>query len=85
MIEVAETTVKPVAVVAPNWTAVAPDIGRLLPRIEQGDKVFTDATELSQKDRGAFLAQALRGLSRSYADSPPPATFRLIASPLVST
>ena len=38
------------------WTAVAPDIGRLLPRIEQGDKVFADATELSEEDRGAFLA-----------------------------
>ena len=66
------------------WTAVAPDIGRLLPRIEQGDKVFADATELSAEDRGAFLAEALRGLSRSYTDSPPPATFRLIASPLVT-
>jgi cytochrome c-type biogenesis protein CcmF len=66
------------------WTAVAPDIGRLLPRIEQGDKVFADATELSEADRGAFLAQALRGLSRSYTQSPPPATFRLIVSPLVT-
>ncbi len=66
------------------WTAIAPDIGRLAPRIEEGDKVFADATELSDADRGAFLAQALRGLSRSYTDSPPPATFRLIASPLVA-
>jgi cytochrome c-type biogenesis protein CcmF len=66
------------------WTAVAPDIGRLLPRIEQGDKVFADATELSASDRGAFLAEALRGLTRSYTDSPPPATFRLIVSPLVT-
>jgi cytochrome c-type biogenesis protein CcmF len=66
------------------WTAIAPDIGRLLPRIEQGDKVFADAKELSEEDRGAFLAQALRGLSRSYTDSPPPATFRLIVSPLVT-
>jgi cytochrome c-type biogenesis protein CcmF len=66
------------------WTAVAPDIGRLLPRIEQGDKVFADATELSDADRGAFLAEALRGLSSSYTDSPPPATFRLIVSPLVT-
>jgi cytochrome c-type biogenesis protein CcmF len=66
------------------WTAVAPDIGRLLPRIEQGDKVFAGATELSADDRSAFLAQALSGLSRSYVDSPPPATFRLIASPLVT-
>jgi cytochrome c-type biogenesis protein CcmF len=66
------------------WTAVSPSIDGLLPRIEQGDKVFADATELSEADRGAFLAQALRGLSRSYADSPPPATFRLIVSPLVT-
>jgi cytochrome c-type biogenesis protein CcmF len=66
------------------WTAVAPDIGRLLPRIEEGDKVFADARELSAEDRGAFLAQALNGLSRSYTSSPPPATFRLIVSPLVT-
>ena len=66
------------------WTAVGPSIDRLLPRIEQGDKVFADATELSDRDRGAFLAEALRGLTRSYTDSPPPATFRLIVSPLVT-
>jgi len=66
------------------WTAVAPDIGRLRPRIEEGDKVFADADGLSDADRGAFLAQALDGLSRSYTDDPPPATFRLIASPMVA-
>src|SRR5215218_2256026 len=66
------------------WTAVAPDIGRLRPRIDQGDKVFAEAKELSESDREAFLAEALRGLTRSYTDAPPPATFRLIASPLVS-
>jgi cytochrome c-type biogenesis protein CcmF len=66
------------------WTAVAPDIGQLLPRIEEGDKVFTDADELSPDQRGAFLGEALSGLSTSYLDSPPPATFRIIASPLVT-
>ncbi|HYI99351.1 MAG TPA: cytochrome c-type biogenesis CcmF C-terminal domain-containing protein, partial [Thermoleophilaceae bacterium] len=66
------------------WTAVAPDIGRLTPKIEQGDKVFADATELSEADRGAFLAEALRGLTRSYTDAPPPATFRFIVSPMVT-
>jgi len=66
------------------WTAVAPDIGSLRPRIDEGDKVFADAKELSEADRGAFLAQALDGLSRSYTDNPPPATFRLIASPMVA-
>ena len=66
------------------WAAVGPDIGRLRPRIEEGDKVFADATELSQADRDAFLGQALQGLSRSYTDNPPPATFRFIVSPLVT-
>jgi cytochrome c-type biogenesis protein CcmF len=66
------------------WTAVAPDIARLRPRIDEGDKVFADAKALSEADRGAFLAQALDGLSRSYTDNPPPATFRLIASPMVA-
>ena len=66
------------------WTAVAPDIGRLRPRIDEGDDVFADATELSAADRGAFLAEALRGLTRSYTDAPPPATFRFIVSPMVT-
>jgi cytochrome c-type biogenesis protein CcmF len=66
------------------WAAIAPDIGRLRPRIDEGDKVFTDASGLSDEDRGAFLAQALRGLSGSYTKNPPAATFRFIASPLVS-
>ncbi|HZB75734.1 MAG TPA: cytochrome c-type biogenesis CcmF C-terminal domain-containing protein, partial [Solirubrobacteraceae bacterium] len=66
------------------WTAIAPDIGRLLPRIEEGDAVFADADELTPEQRGAFLGEALQGLARSYTDSPPPATFRVIASPLVT-
>jgi cytochrome c-type biogenesis protein CcmF len=65
------------------WTAIAPDIGALRPRIEEGDKVFTDA-ELSPEQRDAFLGQALAGLTRSYANDPPPATFRLIVSPMVT-
>jgi cytochrome c-type biogenesis protein CcmF len=65
------------------WTAVAPDIGRLQPVIEQGDKVFGRA-RLSAAQQGAFLAEALRGISRSYTRNPPAATFRIIASPLVA-
>jgi cytochrome c-type biogenesis protein CcmF len=65
------------------WTAVAPDIGRLTPVIEQGDKVFARA-RLSGEQQGAFLAQALQGISDSYTRNPPPATFRIIASPLVT-
>ena len=53
--------------------------------IEEGDAVFTDASDdLTPDQRGAFLGEALRGLSTSYVDSPPPATFRIIASPLVT-
>jgi cytochrome c-type biogenesis protein CcmF len=66
------------------WAAVGPDIARLRPRIEEGDKVFAEATELSQADRNAFLGEALRGLTQSYTDEPPAATFRFIVSPLVS-
>src|SRR5215211_3787034 len=66
------------------WTAVGPDIGRLQPRIDEGDKVFAEASDLSEADRGALLAEALRGLTRSYTDDPPPATFRFIVSPMVS-
>ena len=65
------------------WTAIAPDIGALRPRIEEGDKVFAGAN-LSPEQRDAFLGQALDGLARSYASNPPPATFRLIVSPMVT-
>ena len=30
-----------------------------------------------------FLAQTLRGLTARYTDNPPPATFRLLVSPMV--
>ena len=70
------------------WSVVSPDVSRLLPEIKQGDRVFTDAAksgELSERDAAVLLGEALRGLARSYAvDDPPPATFRLIVSPLVT-
>jgi cytochrome c-type biogenesis protein CcmF len=67
------------------WTAVAPDIDRLRKRIEEGDRVFAAAEdELGPEQRDAFLGQALAGLVRSYAADAPPATFRLIVSPLVT-
>jgi cytochrome c-type biogenesis protein CcmF len=67
------------------WTAVAPSLAALKPRIEEGDKVFSGpGAKLSAEQRGAFLAQALTGLADSYEASPPPATFRMIVSPLVT-
>jgi cytochrome c-type biogenesis protein CcmF len=65
------------------WTAIAPDTSALRPRLEEGDKVFSDA-DLAPEQYDALLGEALRGLTRSYADDPPPATFRLIVSPMVT-
>jgi cytochrome c-type biogenesis protein CcmF len=66
------------------WSAITPSIRDLQPRLAQGDKVFTAARSLPASQREILLAQALAGLTRSYAKDPPPATFRLIVSPLVS-
>ena len=66
------------------WTAVSPDIGELMPRIKEGDKVFADAASLPPDVKEAALAEALRGLTTSYADDPPPATFRVLVSPMVT-
>jgi len=65
------------------WTAIAPDTGALRTRVEEGDRVFSEA-RLTPAERDALLGQALGGLVRSYADDPPPATFRLIVSPMVT-
>jgi cytochrome c-type biogenesis protein CcmF len=65
------------------WTAIAPDTSALRPRVEEGDEVFAGA-ELTPQQYDVLLAQALQGLTRSYADDPPPATFRLIVSPMVT-
>jgi cytochrome c-type biogenesis protein CcmF len=69
------------------WAAIAPDTQRLAPRVEEGDRVFADAERsgaLTATERDAFLAEALRGLVRSYTDDPPAATFRLLVSPMVT-
>jgi cytochrome c-type biogenesis protein CcmF len=69
------------------WVSVAPDTRRLEPRVKEGDDVFAAADEsgeLGAEERDVFLAEALRGLVRSYTDDPPPATFRLLVSPMVT-
>jgi cytochrome c-type biogenesis protein CcmF len=67
------------------WSSVNPDTSRLRARIEEGDKVFTkNAGALTPEQANAFLAEALQGLTASYAKDPPPATFRLLVSPLVT-
>jgi cytochrome c-type biogenesis protein CcmF len=69
------------------WASVAPDTRRLEPRVKEGDKVFAEADDagaLPARERDLLLAEALRGLVRSYTDAPPPATFRLLVSPMVT-
>jgi cytochrome c-type biogenesis protein CcmF len=69
------------------WVSVAPDTRRLDPRVKQGDRVFAKADKagaLTDAQRNDFLGEALRGLTRSYADSPPAATFRVLVSPMVT-
>jgi cytochrome c-type biogenesis protein CcmF len=67
------------------WTAMTPDIRALLPIIRQGDKVFAAAAgKLPPAAEAAALGTALRGLVDRYVANPPPATFRIITSPLVT-
>ena len=67
------------------WTAISPNVRDLRKQIARGDKVFTAAADdLTAGQKEVALAQVLDGLTRAYADRPPPATFRLIVSPLVS-
>jgi cytochrome c-type biogenesis protein CcmF len=63
------------------WTAVAPDIQRLLPIIDRGDKVLANA---DQATTNAALATVLRALPERYTRDAPAATFRIISSPLVT-
>ena len=67
------------------WTAMTPDIRRMLPRIEEGDRVFSAvAGKLSPQLQGEALGAALSGLVAKYVEDRPAATFRVITSPLVT-
>jgi cytochrome c-type biogenesis protein CcmF len=66
------------------WTAVSPDTGALRPIIDEADAEFVEVTKpLSAEGRAAVLGQTLNGFVQRYRTSPPPATFRLITSPLI--
>jgi cytochrome c-type biogenesis protein CcmF len=67
------------------WSAVTPDVTRVLKRVKEGDAIFRQAQgTLSTDQYRAALAEAIRGLVRNYATDAPPPTFRLIVSPLVA-
>ena len=68
-----------------TWAAVGPDIAKLRPRLEEGDRLFANAADdLSAEDSNQFLALALRGLTDGYANNPPPARFRFEVNPMVT-
>jgi cytochrome c-type biogenesis protein CcmF len=67
------------------WAAVAPDVAKIRPRIDEGDRLFDKAADdLTAEQSNEFLALALKGLTQSYAASPPPARFRFEVNPMVS-
>ncbi len=69
------------------WTAMTPDIDALKPIIDEGDEVYTrfaDDPDVSAAARSEALAAILVGITERYRNQPPPTTFRVIASPMVT-
>jgi cytochrome c-type biogenesis protein CcmF len=67
------------------WTAMSPDISKMRPIIDRGDKAFAGIEgKVAPETQAMFLGQALNGLVQRYRTQPPPASFRMISSPLVA-
>jgi len=67
------------------WTAMSPDISKMRPIIDKGDKAFGAIDgKVAPEVQAQLLGQALAGLVQRYRTQPPPANFRLISSPLVA-
>ena len=66
------------------WTVVSPDLATLRKVSRRGDEVFAKARSLPAEERSAALGQGLEGIVAAYRSDPPPATFRVLVSPLVS-
>ncbi|MEI2701080.1 MAG: cytochrome c-type biogenesis CcmF C-terminal domain-containing protein [Baekduia sp.] len=63
------------------WIAMTPDTTRLLRAVEQGDPKLAALQGSDEYPR--LLGVTIGALARSYVDNAPPATFRMIVSPLV--
>ena len=69
------------------WTAVTPDVDQLKPVIDEGDRAFIASLrsgELTMQEASVALTRTLQLLTERYEEQPPPATFRMLASPLVT-
>ena len=59
------------------WTAIQPDIGPLMPIIAEGNRRFGKAS-------GDVQGLVIAAIASRYERRPPPTTFRIIVSPLVT-
>src|SRR3954470_11272865 len=67
------------------WSAVTPDLDPTLKIVKQGDAVFKNALgKMDAQEYSTALGTAVRRITDNYATSAPPATFRLIVSPMVT-
>jgi cytochrome c-type biogenesis protein CcmF len=67
------------------WSAVTPNLDPTLAEVKKGDKIFAAAQgKMDQTQYATALGTAIRGLTDRYTTSAPPATFRLIVSPMVT-
>lgn len=71
------------------WTAVSPDVSALDGRIRALDQGFLRGLSQAQgsidpAQVGQLIGGALRSILQSYERNPPPATFRVIESPMVA-
>jgi cytochrome c-type biogenesis protein CcmF len=67
------------------WSAVQPDTSRVQAKVKEGDAIFKKARGVvPDAQYRAELGLAIKGLVRNYATDAPPATFRLIVSPMVA-
>jgi cytochrome c-type biogenesis protein CcmF len=67
------------------WTAMSPDISKMQPIIDKGDKAFSAIDgKVPEAMQAQLLGQAIAGLVQRYRTQPPPANFRLISSPMVA-
>ncbi|MBI5105715.1 MAG: hypothetical protein HZB46_12175 [Solirubrobacterales bacterium] len=66
------------------WIAVSPDTTKLTSIVREGDARLRAAQgQLSPQDYGAAVGTIVRALVDRYPQTAPPATFRVLVSPLV--
>jgi cytochrome c-type biogenesis protein CcmF len=67
------------------WSAVTPNLDPTLKAVKEGDAIFRKArASLTPEQYASNLGAAIRGLTDRYQSTAPPATFRLIVSPMVT-